>query len=143
MNIYIVRADGLLFSAKQLEAVSRLHACRDLGGITEGVAWVRDNDDDIIILACERRDDNHYMLLPRCHHVHHLIEFSRVAERIDATGWYEIVTPSKFHGCVNVVLQGGALLLWYDVSLMNQKAINVNNAKLNIRYNGGDENDRA
>ena len=45
MSIYIVRADGLLFSAKQLEAVSRLHACRDLGGIVEGVAWVRDNGD--------------------------------------------------------------------------------------------------
>ena len=45
MSIYIVRADGLLFSAKQLEAVTRLHACRDLGGIVEGGAWVRDNGD--------------------------------------------------------------------------------------------------
>lgn len=143
MNVYLVNADILRFSAKQLEAVSRLHACRDLGGITEGVAWARDNDDDIIILACERRDGSHYMLLPRCHHFHHFVEFSRVAESIDAAGWYEIVTPSKFHGCVNVGLQGGALLLWYDVSLMNQKAINVNNAKLNVRYNGGDENERT
>lgn len=143
MSIYIVRADGLLFSAKQLEAITHLPGCGDLGGILEGVAWVRDNDDDIIILACERRADNHYMLLPRCHHLHHFIEFSRVAERIDAAGWYEIVTPSKFHGCVNVGLQGGALLLWYDVSLMNQKAINVNNAKLNIRYKEGDENERS
>ena len=143
MSIYIVRADGLLFSAKQLEAITRLHACRDIGGITEGVAWVRDNDDDIIILACERRDGSHYTLLPRCHHLHHFIEFSRVAERIDAAGWYEIVTPSKFHGCVNVGLQGGALLLWYDDSMMNQKAINVNDGKLNIRYKEGEENERT
>lgn len=143
MSIYLVNADRLHFSAKQLEAVSRLPGCGDLGGITEGVAWVRDNDDDIIILACERRADSHYMLLPRCHHLHHFIEFSRVAERIDVAGWYEIVTPSKFHGCVNVGLQGGALLLWYDDSLMNQKAINVNNGKLNIRYKEGDENDRT
>lgn len=143
MSIYIVRADGLLFSAKQLEAVSRLPGCGDLGGIVDGVAWVRDNDNDIIILACERGDGSHYTLLPRCHHLHHFVEFSRVAERIDAAGWYEIVTPSKFHGCVNVGLQGGALLLWYDDSLMNQKAINVNNAKLNIRYKEGDENERT
>ena len=143
MSIYIVRADGLLFSAEQLGAVSRLNACRDIGGITEGVAWVRDNDDDIIILACERRDGSHYTLLPRCHHLHHFIEFSRVAERIDAAGWYEIVTPSKFNGCVNVGLQGGALLLWYDGGMMNQKAINVNNGKLNIRYKEGEENERS
>ena len=143
MSIYLVNAEALRFSAKQLEAVSRLHIWGDLGGITEGVAWVRDNDDDIIILACERRDDSHYMLLPRCLHLHHFIEFSRVAERIDAAGWYEIVTPSKFHGCVNVGLQGGALLLWYDDSLMNQKAINVNDGKLNIRYKEGDDNDRT
>ena len=139
MSIYLVNADALRFSVKQLEAVSRLHSCRDLGGITEGVAWVRDNDDDIIILACERRDGCHYMLLPRCYHLHHFIEFYRVTERIDAAGWYEIVTPSKFHGSVNVGVQGGALLLWYDDSMMNQKAINVNNGKLNIRYQEGDE----
>lgn len=143
MSIYIVRADGLLFSAKQLEAVSRLHACRDLGGITEGVAWVRDNDDDIIILACERGEGSHYTLLPRCHHLHHFVEFSRAAESIDAVGWCEIVTPLKFPGCVNVGLQGGALLLWYDASLMNQKAINVNQGKLNISYKEGDDNDRS
>lgn len=58
MNIYLVNADRLRFSAEQLEAVSRLHACRDLGGITEGVAWVRDNDDDIIVLASEWRPDS-------------------------------------------------------------------------------------
>lgn len=143
MSIYLVNADRLHFSAKQLEAVTRLHACRDLGGITEGVAWVRDNDDDVIILACERMEGSHYMLLPRCYHLHHFIEFSRVAGRIDAAGWYEIVTPSKYHGCVNVGLQGGALLLWHDDSVMNQKAMNVNNAKLNVRYNGGDDNDRT
>lgn len=45
MSIYLVNAERLHFSAKQLEAVSRLHACRDLGGIVEGVAWVRDNGD--------------------------------------------------------------------------------------------------
>lgn len=143
MNIYLVNAGRLHFSAKQLEAMTRLPGCGDLGGITEGVAWVRDNDDDIIILACERSGDSHYMLLPRCHHPHHFIEFSRVAERIDAAGWYEIVTPSKFHGCVNVGVQGGALLLWYDGGMMNQKAINVDQGKLNIRYKEGEENERS
>lgn len=143
MNIYLVNADRLHFSAKQLEAITHLPGCGDLGGITEGVAWVRDNDDDIIILACERGEGSHYMLLPRCHHLHHFIEFSRVAERIDAAGWYEIVTPSKFHGCVNVGLQGGALLLCYDDDKINQKAINVYQGKLNISYKGGDNNDRT
>lgn len=95
MSIYLVNADRLHFSAKQLEAITHLPGCGDLGGILEGVAWVRDNDDDIIILASWRRDDSHYMLLPRCHHLQHLIEFSRVAEGIDVIGWKEIATPSK------------------------------------------------
>lgn len=143
MNIYLVNADRLLFSAEQLEAVSRLHACCDLGGITEGVAWVRDNDDDIIILAIGRRDDGHYMLLPRCHQQQHLIDFSRVAEGIDVIGWKEIATPSKTHVHVNVGRFGDALLLCYDDDEINQKAINVNQGKLNIRYKEGDENERA
>ena len=143
MNIYLVNADRLRFSAKQLEAVSRLHACSDLGGITDGVAWVRDNDDDIIILASGRRDDSHYMLLPRCHQPQHLMEFSRVAEGIDVIGWQEIATPSKPHVHVNVGCMGDALLLCYDDDKINQKAINVNDGKLNIGYDGGDENDRT
>lgn len=143
MSIYLVNADRLRFSARQLEAVSRLHACCDLGGITEGVAWVRDNDDAIIILAIGREDDGHYMLLPRCHQPQHLIEFSRVAEGIDVIGWKEIATPSKYHVHVSVGCMGDALLLCYDDDKINQKAINVNNGKLNIHYNGGDDNDRS
>lgn len=143
MSIYLVNATALRFSVKQLEAVSRLHSCRELGGITEGVAWVRDNDDDIIILACERRDGCHYMLPPRCHHFRHFIEFYRVAERIDAAGWHKIVRLSKFHGCVYAGVQGGALLLCYDDDKINQKAINVNNGKLNIRYKEGEDNERT
>lgn len=72
MSIYIVRADGLHFSAKQLEAMTRLPSCRDLGGITEGVAWVRDNDDDIIILASEWRPDSFFQLLPRRYMSHNI-----------------------------------------------------------------------
>ena len=139
MNIYLVNADRLHFSAKQLEAVSRLHACCDLGGITEGVAWVRDNDDDIIILATGWRDDSHYMLLPTCHHLQHFLEFSRVAEGIDVIGWKEIAAPSKPHVHVNVGRFGDALLLCYDDDKINQKAINVNQGKLNISYKEGDE----
>lgn len=141
MSIYLVNADRLHFSAKQLEAVSRLHTCPDLGGITEGVAWVRDNDDDIIILASWRRDDSHYMLLPRCHNLQHLIEFSRVAEGIDVIGWKEIAAPSKPHVHVNVGRLGDALLLCYDDDKLNQKSINVNDGKLNISYKEGDENE--
>lgn len=139
MSIYLVNADGLRFSAKQLEAVSRLHTCCDLGGIIEGVAWVRDNDDDIIILATCRRDDSRYMLLPRRHHPRHLIEFSRVAEGIDVIGWSEIAAPSKPHVHVNVGRLGDALLLSYDDDKKNKKSINVNDGKLNIRYIEGDE----
>lgn len=143
MSIYLVNADRLHFSAKQLEAMTRLHNCGDLGGIIEGVAWVRDNDDDIIILATGRRDDGHYMLLPRCHHMQHLIEFSRVAEGVDVIGWKEIATPSKAHVHVNVGRFGDALLLWHDDNLMNQKSINVNDGKLNISYKEGEENERT
>ena len=143
MSIYLVNADRLHFSAKQLEAVSRLHACRDLGGIVEGVAWVRDNDDDIIILAIGRGDDSHYMLLPRCHQPQHLMEFSRVAEGIDVIGWQEIAAPSKPHVRVNVGRMGDSLILCYKDAVMNQKAINVNQGKLNISYKEGDKNDRT
>lgn len=143
MNIYLVNADRLHFSAKQLEAITRIPSCGDLGGIIEGVAWVRDNDDDIIILASCRRDDNHYMLLPRCHDPRHLIEFSRVAERIDVIGWKEIAAPSKHHVHVNVGRLGDALLLCYDDDKINQKSISVNDGKLNISYKEGDDNDRT
>lgn len=36
MNIYLVNADALRFSAEQLEVVSRLSYCDELGGISEG-----------------------------------------------------------------------------------------------------------
>lgn len=143
MSIYLVNADRLHFSAKQLEAITRIPNCGDLGGILEGVVWVRDNDDDIIILASGRRADSHYMLLPRCHHLYHIIEFFRVAEGIDVIGWKEIATPSKPHVHVNVGRFGDALLLCYDDDKINQKAINVNNGKLNISYKEGDDNDRS
>lgn len=139
MSIYLVNADRLHFSAKQLEAITHLPGCGDLGGILEGVAWVRDNDDDIIILASEWRADSHYMMLPRCHQPQHLMEFSRVAEGIDVIGWQEIATPSKPHVHVNVGCMGDALLLWYDDDKINQKSINVNDGKLNIGYKEDDE----
>lgn len=143
MSTYIVRAEGLLFSAKQLEVVSRLHTCPDLGGMTEGVAWVRDNDDDIIILACERSGDSHYMLLPRCHHPHHMIEFFRAADRLEMIEWREYTTPFRVREHVIVGRMGDSLILCYEGDVMNQKAINVNDGKLNIRYKEGDENERA
>lgn len=141
MSIYLVNADRLHFSAKQLEAMTRLPGCGDLGGIIEGVAWVKDNDDDIIILASEWRADSHYMLLPRCHHLHHMIEFFRAADRLEAFEWREYKAPFRVRGDVIAGLLGDSIILCYEGDAMNQKAINVNQGKLNIRYKEGDGND--
>lgn len=141
MSIYLVNADRLHFSAKQLGAVSRLHACRDLGGITEGVAWVRDNDDDIIILASEWRPDSHYMLRPRCHHLHHMIEFFRAADRLEVIEWQEYTAPFRVRGNVIAERMGDSLILCYEGDVLNLKAINVNQGKLNISYKEGGRND--
>lgn len=143
MNIYLVNADRLHFSAKQLEAMTRLPGCRDLGGILEGVAWVRDNDDDIIILASEWRSDSHYMMMPRCHHLHHMIEFFRAADRLEVVEWWEYTTPFRVREHVIVGRMGDSLILCYEDDAMNQKAINVNQGKLNISYKEGDNNDRS
>ena len=143
MSTYLVNADRLHFSAKQLEAITRLPSCGDLGGVIEGVAWVRDNDDDIIILASEWRDDSHYMLLPRCHHLHHMIEFFRAADRLEAVEWWEYTAPFRVREHVIVGRMGDSLILCYEGDAMNQKAINVNQGKLNISYKEGDDNDRA
>lgn len=141
MSIYLVNADRLHFSAKQLEAITRLPGCGDLGGIIEGVAWVRDNDDDIIILASERRTDSHYMMLPRCHHLHHMIEFFRTADRLEVVEWQEYTAPFRVMGGVIVGRMGDSVILCYEGDVMNQKAINVNQGKLNISYKEGDGND--
>ena len=143
MSIYLVNADRLHFSLKQLEAMTRLPGCGDLGGIIEGVAWVRDNDDDIIILASEWREDSHYMLLPRCHHLHHMIEFFRTADRLEVVEWREYTTPFRVREHVIVGRMGDSLILCYEGDEMNQKAINVNHGKLNISYKEGDDNDRS
>lgn len=131
MSIYLMNAYMLHFSPKQLEAVSRLFSCPDLGGITEGVAWVRDND-DIIILASEWRDDSRYMLLPRCHHLHHMTEFFRAADRLEVVEWREYKAPFRVRGHVIAGLLSDA---------MNQKAINVNQGKLNISYKEDEQGD--
>lgn len=143
MSYYLVNADRLHFSAKQLEVMTRLPGCGDLGGILEGVAWVRDNDDDIIILASEWRADSHYMMLPRCHHLHHMIEFFRAADRLEVIEWREYTTPFRVREHVIVGRMGDSLILCYEDDAMNQKAINVNQGKLNIRYKEGDENERS
>lgn len=143
MSIYLVNADRLHFSAKQLEAMTRLPNCGDLGGIIEGVAWVKDNDDDIIILASEWRADSHYMLLPRCHNLHHMIEFFRTADRLEVVEWREYTTPFRVRGDVIVGRMGDSLILCYEGDVMNQKAVNVNQGKLNISYKEGDENERS
>ena len=86
MSIYLVNADRLHFSAKQLEAMTRLPSCGDLGGITEGVAWVRDNDDDIIVLASEWRPDSFFQLLPRRYMSHNIYALQRAADYLMACG---------------------------------------------------------
>ena len=143
MSIYLVNADRLHFSAKQLEAMTRLPGCGDLGGIIEGVAWVRDNDDDIIILACERSGDSHYMLRPRCHHLHHMIALFRAADRLEVIEWQEYTAPFRVRGNVIAERMGDSLILCYEGDVLNLKAINVNQGKLNIRYKEGDENERT
>lgn len=141
MSIYLVNADRLHFSAKQLEAMTRLPGCGDLGGITEGVTWVRDNDDDIIILASEWRDDSRYMLLPRCHHLHHMTEFFRAADRLEVFEWREYKAPFRVMGHVIAGLLSDSIILCYEGDAMNQKAINVNQGKLNISYKGDEQGD--
>lgn len=143
MNIYLVNADRLHFSARQLEAMTRLHNCGDLGGIIEGVAWVRDNDDDIIILTCERSGDSHYMLLPRCHHLYHMIEFFRAADRLEVIECREYTTPFRVREHVIVGRMGDSLILCYEGDVLNLKAINVNQGKLNISYKEGGCNERT
>ena len=143
MNIYLVNADRLHFSAKQLEAMTRLLGCGDLGGIIEGVTWVKDNDDDIIILASEWRADSHYMLRPRCHHLHHMIELFRAADRLEVIEWQEYTAPFRVRGNVIAERMGDSLILCYEGDVLNLKAINVNQGKLNISYKEDEQDDRT
>lgn len=142
MSIYLVNADALRFSAKQLEAVSRLPGCPDFGGILEGVAWVRDNDGDIIILAVEHRRDCFFRLLPRRHLPYHMDVFYRAADYLTTCG---VVQRSKTPpvkvgwGVTAGLCVGGEWLMRADTDYVNQKALNVDQGKLNIRYKEGDE----
>lgn len=146
MNIYLVNGDALRFSAKQLEAVSRLSYCDDLGGITEGVAWVRDNDGDIIILAVEYRSDSFFRLLPRRYlpYAMDLLYRAAVYLTVCATDWGS--GPSRLTLGWGVTVEKGSDGEWLmrtDADHTNQKAVNVNQGKLNISYKEGDENDRT
>lgn len=145
MSIYLVNADRLHFSAKQLEAMTRLHNCGDLGGIIEGVAWVRDNDDDIIILASEWRPDSFFQLLPRRYMSHNLYALQRAADYLMACGtdWLAGPSPIKVGWGVTAGRCGNSWIMCTDGDYINQKAVNVNQGKLNISYKEGDENDRA
>lgn len=145
MNIYLVNADRLRFSAEQLEVVSRLHACCDLGGIIEGVAWVRDNDDDIIILASEWRPDSFFQLLPRRYLPYDMDVLQRAADYLMACGtdWLSGPSPLKVGWGVTAGRCGNSWIMCTDGDYINQKAVNVNQGKLNISYKEGDENDRS
>lgn len=146
MYIYLVNADRLRFSAEQLHAINFLSYCDDLGGITEGVAWFRDNDDDLIILAVEYRPDSFFRLLPRRYMPHAMNLFYRAAVYLTAcaTDWGS--GPSHLNLGWGVTVEkggGGEWLMSTDADHTNQKALNVDQGKLNIRYNGGDENERT
>ena len=95
MSIYLVNADRLHFSAKQLEAMTRLPSCGDLGGITEGV-------------AC-------------------------------GTDWLAGPSPLKVGWGVTAGRCGNSWIMCTDGDYINQKAVNVNQGKLNISYKEGDE----
>lgn len=141
MSIYLVNATALRFSVKQLEAVSRLHSCRDLGGITEGVAWVRDNDDDIIVLASEWRPDSFFQLLPRRYMSHNIYALQRAADYLMSRGtdWLAGPSPLKVGWGVTAGRCGNSWIMCTDGDYINQKAVNVNQGKLNISYKEGDE----
>lgn len=145
MNIYLVNARGLHFSAKQLEAVTRLPRCADFGGIIEGVAWVRDVDGDIIILASEYRRDSFFTLLPRRYEPHHMREFSRAADYLMACGtdWMSGESPVKVWWGVTVAKVGISWLMCSEGDAMDQKALNVNQGKMNMYYKRSDDNDRS
>ena len=141
MSIYLVNATALRFSVKQLEAVSRLHACRDLGGITEGVAWVRDNDDDVIVLASEWRPDSFFQLLPRRYMSHNIYALQRAADYLMGCGtdWLAGPSPLKVGWGVTAGRCGNSWIMCTDGDYINQKAVNVNQGKMNISYKEGDE----
>lgn len=140
MNIYLVNAEALRFSAKQLEAVSCLFSCPDLGGFVEGVAWVKDNDGDIIILSSEYRRDGFFRLLPRRYDSYHIAVFHRAAYLMTfATEWLPGPSPVKTGWGVTVARDGGSWLMYTDCGYVNQKTLNVDQGKLNIRYKEGDE----
>lgn len=143
MCIYLVNANILRFSAKQLEAVSRLFSCPDFGGFVEGVAWVRDNDGDIVILSTEYRQDGFFRLLPRRYDSYHIDVFYRAAAYLTAcaTDWLPGPSPVKTGWGVTVARDGGSWLMYTDCGYVNQKALNVDQGKLNIRYKEDDENE--
>lgn len=143
MCIYLINADRLHFSAKQLEALTRLPSCGDLGGIIEGVAWVRDNDDDIIILASEWRPDSFFQLLPRRYMSHNIYALQRAADYLMACGtdWLSGPSPVKVGWGVTAGRCGNSWIMCTDGDYINQKAVNTNQGKLNISYKEGDDND--
>lgn len=146
MSIYLVNADALRFSAEQLEAISLISYCDELGGMSDGVAWVRDNDGDIIILAVGYRRDAFFRLPVRRYLPYHIDAFYRAAVYLTAcaTDWLSGPSPVTVGWGVTVGrCVGGEWLMRTDADHLNQKALNVDQGKLNIRYKGGDENDRT
>lgn len=146
MSIYLVNADALRFSAEQLEAINLLTYCDDIGGITKGVAWVRDNDGDVIILAVEYRRDAFFRLLPVRYLPYHIDAFYRAATYLTAcaTDWLSGPSPVTVGWGVTAEKSGdGEWLMSTDADYANQKALNVDQGKLNIRYKEGEENERS
>ena len=146
MGIYLVNADALCFSAEQLHAINFLTYCDDLGGITEGVAWVRDNDGDLIILAVEHRPDGFFKLLPRRYLPYAVGLLYRAAVYLTACATDWLSGPSSLTLGWGVTAEKGGYGEWLmstDIDYANQKALNVDQGKLNIRYKEGEENERT
>lgn len=142
MSIYLVNADRLHFSAKQLEAMIRLPSCGDLGGIAEGVAWVKDNDGDVIILAAEYRRDAFFKLLPRKHDSYHMDELYRAADYLMAARTECQIGPLvKLGWGVSAGRCGDGWIMCTDGDYVNQKALDVNAGKINISYKEDEQGD--
>ena len=84
-------------------------------------------------------------LLPRCYMPHNIYALQRAADYLMACGtdWLAGPSPLKVGWGVTAGRCGNSWIMCTDGDYINQKAVNVNQGKLNISYKEGDENERT